>query len=229
MRVSILSPVYAALFFWNDSGDYYRQALVFFVSCVYAVRLNSNYFRNEGWGFIGYEDWRYVSMRQWLLERGVGWLFPSFVLVYFLQWLMVYLASIPIFYVMTDSSPLAPRDALGAGITLGGMWLEFLADSHLKNFVTFERKRGQIMQKGLWALSRHPNYVGECIVWFGFGLWGYLSGSGVLVALGTCNVFVVVWFYSMDAMEQRMLNVPSRRLAYERYQRSTSTFLPWRR
>jgi steroid 5-alpha reductase family enzyme len=148
--------------------------------------------------------------------------------VYFLQWLMVYLASIPIFYVMTDSSSFAPRDALCAGVALAGIWLEFLADSHLKNFAAFERRRGQVLQSGLWALSRHPNYVGECIVWFGFGVWGYLSGSGVLVAVGSCNVLAVVRVYSIDAMEQRMLNVPSRRAAYESYQRSTSKFLPSR-
>ncbi len=222
-----LSPVYAALFFWNDSGNRDRQTLVLFVSFVYAVRLNSNYFRNLGWEFIGYEDWRYVSMRQWLKERGFSWLGPSFVLVYFLQWLMVYLACIPVYYIMTDSSHFALHDVVCAGLALGGVWLEFLADSHLKNFAAFEKKRGQVLQSGLWALSRHPNYVGECTVWFAFGVWGYLSGSGILIAIGSCNVLAVVRVYSIDVMEQRMLSVPSRRSIYQTYQRTTSKFWLW--
>jgi steroid 5-alpha reductase family enzyme len=221
------SPVYAALFFANAVGNTQRQQFVLLLSCLYCVRLNGNYFRSEGWGFIGLEDWRYVDIRRQLAARGIGWVIPSFFLVYISQWVMVFLATAPIYYIMRDTSAFGPRDGLCAALMLSGIVLEFLADSHLQNFIAFEKKPGTILQTGLWALSRHPNYLGQCIVWLGLGLWGLNSDSGWLIFLGSCNIIGLVVFYSVDAMEKRMLETPSRRRIFSEYQRTTSKLLLW--
>ncbi len=222
-----MSPVYAALFFRNADGDAQRQAMVLFAACAYAIRLNGNYFRAEKWGFIGLEDWRYVQIRKQLEARGWSWLIPSFLLVYIAQWLMIYLACAPIYYIMMDTSPINMRDVAFCALTLGGVLLEFFADSQLQNFIAYDKKPGAILDTGLWALSRHPNYLGQCVVWLGFGLWGYMSGSGVLVFVGSCNILGLIVFYSIDAMEERMTDVPSRRPAFEHYQKSTSRLMLW--
>ena len=223
------SPVYAALFFLNSAGNPERQQLCLFLSCLYCVRLNANYFRAEGWGFVGLEDWRYVVIRKQLAARGIGWLIPSFFLVYISQWIMVFLATAPIYFVMTDASQLSVLDAACAAIMLSGILLEFFADSQLQNFIAFEKQPGTILQTGLWSLSRHPNYAGQCLVWLGLGLWGLSSGSEALVFAGSCNIAALVVFYSIDAMEERMLATPSRRKAFESYQKSTSRLLLWPR
>ncbi len=223
------SPVYAALFFFNSVGNLDRQQLCLFLSCLYCVRLNANYFRAEGWGFVGLEDWRYVVIRKQLEARGISWLIPSFFLVYVSQWLMVFLATAPIYYIMTDTSEFASKDIIYGSVMFAGILLEFFADSQLQNFIAYEKKPGSILESGLWSLSRHPNYLGQCVIWLGLGLWGYACDSGLLVFIGSCNILALVLFYSMEAMEQRMLGAPSRRKAFEAYQKSTSKLLLWPR
>ncbi len=217
------SPVYAALFFWNTAGNTQRQELALVLSCLYCIRLNGNYFRAEGFGFP--EDWRYLDIQRQLQARGIGWAIPSFFLVYVSQWLMIFGATAPIYYIMTDASSFQLHDIACSGIVLSGILLEFFADSQLQDFVLKKKSSGDIINSGLWRFSRHPNYLGQCVFWAGLGVWGLFSGCGWLVFVGSCNISALILFYSIDAMEQRMLANPFRKKAYEEFQRTTSKLL----
>jgi steroid 5-alpha reductase family enzyme len=82
-------------------------------------------------------------------------------------------------------------------------------------------------KSGLWKYSRHPNYLGQCLFWFGLGAWGVHHGAGWIVFALSQNIVGLIVFYSIPAMEQKMLQTPSRRKAFENYQKSTSRFILW--
>jgi steroid 5-alpha reductase family enzyme len=143
-----------------------RQQLVFIASFLYAIRLNGNYFQANGWSFIGLEDWRYVIIRKQLEAKGINWSVPGFVLVYISQWLMVWLATIGIYDIMTASHNLDFSDMFGFLMIVCGVLLEFVADQQLVNFISFSKSaKNPIMKTGLWSVSRHPNYIGQMLIW----------------------------------------------------------------
>ena len=71
--------------------------------------------------------------------------------------------------------------------------------------------------------------MGQLTFWLGCSFWGWFSGSPWFIFLGSFNISGLIVFYSIDAMEQRMLAVPSRRAAFLAYQKSTSKLLLWPR
>jgi steroid 5-alpha reductase family enzyme len=176
-----LSPVYAVLFFYDNSAPLsVRQELVFIASFLYAIRLNGNYFQANGWSFIGLEDWRYVIIRKQLEAKGINWSVPGFVLVYISQWLMVWLATIGIYDIMTSSHNLNFSDMFGFLLIVCGVLLEFVADQQLINFISFSKSaKNPVMKTGLWSVSRHPNYIGQMLIWvsLNFSLLFFCSHS----------------------------------------------------
>ena len=246
-----ISPVYASLFFFFHikavtGSQYERQLLSLFVSIMYSVRLNSNYFRVEGLRCIGlqgvlivcivygfshlvFTDWRYDEIQKLLASKGWSWAIPSFVLVYLVQWWMVFFASLPMYYVFSATSHFfSPFEFICFSISLLGVLLEFFADNQLQNFIAYKKKTSaDLCQDGLWAWSRHPNYLGQCMFWLGIGLWGIFLGSGWIIFALSQNIIGLIVFYSIPAMEEKMSKHPGRHQSFTEYKRKTSQFFLW--
>lgn len=103
------APLMAVLFF-ADGVLEGRALLCLIVSVIYSLRLNGNYFRAEGWGFIGLEDWRYRDIHAALDRLGIRWELPAFPLVFTSQWLMIWLGTLPFFVLSTSNVPLSNID-----------------------------------------------------------------------------------------------------------------------
>lgn len=222
-----LSPLYAALWFLNDVADASRQHLALAVAVLYGVRLNANYFRAEKLRFVGLEDWRYGDVRKKLDAWSIPWAAASYPLVYTTQWLMVFFATVPFYYIMNRPGPLDLVDVGFASVSLLGLAVEFLADSELQNFIDFHKSPTNLLvTTGLWRYSRHPNYLGECIFWTGIAGWGLWSGSSLLEFVAALNIVALFLFFSIDAMEERIMRGP-RRDSFIAYKRQTSRLLLW--
>jgi len=102
------------------------------------------------------KEWKYVYLR-------------SFFQVYMLQGALLLVIAAPIFII--NWLPIATPAIIiaGSAISLFGLTYETIGDLQLKKFVK-TKKKGQIMTKGLWKYSRHPNYFGESVFWFGISL-----------------------------------------------------------
>lgn len=219
-----VAPVFIAGYLilgFEGSAPVARQALLAACITVYGVRLTYNWAR--GWTGLDHEDWRYVDLR-----RQTGPLFQAvnFLGIMLFPTVLVYLGCVPMIPALVDgAAPLNLWDVAGAVVVLGGTAMEGIADNQLRRFARERASREAIMDRGLWAWSRHPNYFGEISVWFGVLFFGVGSGAFApwMVVGAAAMVFLFVAI-SIPMMEKRQLG---RKPAYADYQRRTSILVPW--
>lgn len=144
---------------------------------IWAARLGSHLIRRN---LRSGEDARYQA---WRAEHGDGWALRSLVTVFWLQAVLLWLVSAPLLAAATSSAPLGALDVTGALIMLAGIVLEAVADAQLETFKADPDNRGDVLDAGLWRYSRHPNYFGNAVMWWGTWLLPWRpAGHGRLSA-----------------------------------------------
>ncbi len=128
--------------------------------------------RNLGQG----EDFRYA---QWRRESGDSWWWRSFFKVFLLQGLIMWIVAAPLIAVAAFNQPvsLGWQDALSACVWLIGFIFEAGGDLQLMLFKRNPDNKGKLLTSGLWRLTRHPNYFGDAMQWWGFYLFALISGG----------------------------------------------------
>ncbi len=174
------------------------------------------------WRNIGHgEDKRYRAMRE---RHGAHWWWRSLLIVFTLQGvLMLLIVGAPVFAVTADGTPLGWLDLVSAVLTLVGIGFESVGDLQLALFKRRPEHRGQVMQAGLWRYTRHPNYFGDCVVWW--GLWGLSIAAGATwqtLLSPVLMTFLLTRVSGVPLLEQGMMQRPG----YAEYVRRTSAFWP---
>jgi steroid 5-alpha reductase family enzyme len=174
--------------------------------------------RNRGKG----EDFRYAK---WRTEYGASWPWRSFFQVFLLQGVLMWIISAPLLAAQTSGFPaiLTPMDLIGAGLWGLGFLIEALADRQLARFKSNPANRGQLLTTGLWKFSRHPNYFGEAVIWWGFYLIALAAGYGWTVFSPTLMTWLLVRVSGVAMLERTLQHKPG----YAEYMRKTSAFIPW--
>ena len=197
--------------------------LAFLTILLYSIRLTANFI--IGFDSLEYVDWRYKMLKEktgsfYQIVNLLGiCMFPTFV---------VYTASIPLF-IYAQIGTFSYLNLIGLFVILIGTLLELIADLQMKKFIKNRKDRSEVINVGLWKYSRHPNYVGEILVWFGVAMilvisyhqyWFYL--------LGAIINFLMFVFISIPMEENHMLNYKP---TYREYKKTTSAllFLPKRK
>lgn len=219
---SIIPPAIFHYWVWL-SGKSLTEPIVLMMAAVvwyWAIRLTLNWARF--WTGFDHEDWRYPLLRN---NAGKAEIAVDFVGIHFFPTVQVYLAMVPVYAALflggIFSMPLA-LFALFCG--LAAATIQLVADEQMHSFIA-SRKPGAIMQRGLWAWSRHPNYFGELLFWFSllfFGLSVHPSGFWWL-AIGAIAMTLMFLLASIPMMEKRSLE---RRPEYQRIIDSTSMLIP---
>lgn len=168
------------------------------------------------------EDFRY---RQWREEWGNTVLWRSYLQVFLLQGLFMGVIASPVIWVAANQpASLAWINFLGAAVWLAGYVVQAVADAQLAVFVR-TKKPGEIMQTGLWAYSRHPNYFGEIVMWWGVWIASLsIPGSGWLVVSPLVITWLLARVSGVPMMEAKYKDNP----AFQEYRRRTSALIPWR-
>jgi steroid 5-alpha reductase family enzyme len=189
------------------------------LTAVWGLRLSGYLaWRNLGHG----EDRRYRELR-----RKIGLRFPwlSLFVVFWLQAALMCIISLPVQAGVTASAePLLHWQIAGGVLWLIGLVFESVGDWQLARFKANPDNEGQVLDRGLWRYTRHPNYFGEFLVWWGFyllavsvGAWWTLPGPLVIS-------FLLLRVSGVTLLEKSM---NQRRPAYADYIRRTSPFFPW--
>lgn len=167
------------------------------------------------------EDFRY---RQWREAWGATVLWRSYLQVFLLQGFFMLIIALPVVWAaVTTPEPLSAVNYLGAGIWLVGYVIQFVADAQLAAFVKTKRP-GEIMQTGLWRYSRHPNYFGEIVMWWGvFITITSLPGSGWLVVSPLLITWLLARVSGVPMLEAKYKDNP----AYQEYKQRTSALVLW--
>jgi steroid 5-alpha reductase family enzyme len=122
--------------------------------------------------------------------------------------------------------PLGWGDAVGAALAGFGLVFESVGDGQLARFKADPAHRGQVMDRGLWRFSRHPNYFGEACVWWGLGLMA-LSGAGWAGAWSIVSpLLMTVLLLKVSGIGLLEKDIAERRPAYRDYIVRTNAFVP---
>ena len=200
-------------------GDSTRQILLAFMVGLWGVRLGSYLAkRNLGHG----EDWRYKAMRK---KKGAKFGLISLVTVFGLQGALMFIVSLPVMFGNSDSTPgVGPIAVVGIMVWAVGFLFEAVGDWQLARFKRDSSNAGKVMQSGLWSLTRHPNYFGNALLWWGIGIVGAETGSGIVGFIGPVVMTFFLLKVSGVPMLERSLN--KRREGYAEYAARTSMFIP---
>jgi steroid 5-alpha reductase family enzyme len=116
-------------------------------------------------------------------------------------------------------------DGFGAAVWLIGFVFESVADRQLQRFKADPRSKGQVMDRGLWRYSRHPNYFGECLIWWGLFLIAFSVQGGIWTVVSPIIITLVLLKMTGVPLTER--TTMERRPGYKDYMRRTNTFIPW--
>jgi len=191
---------YLALVPEAAGGDRARLLVVYSLVTLWAVRLTWNWAR--GWRGLEHEDWRYLDFAKrfgnayWAVSFGGIHLFPT---------IQVFLACLPLYPALASPRPFGWLDGCAAVVTLTGIGFELVADNQLRHFVRSKPPQGEILDRGLWAWSRHPNYFGEISFWWGIWLFAMAAdASWWWTVIGPLAITLMFRFASLPMIETRM-------------------------
>lgn len=204
----------------GPAGASPRALLAWALTTAWGLRLSLHLLRR--WRGKG-EDRRYRAMR-----AGWGARFPlaSLFTVFLLQGALLWVVSLPVqaAAALGAARPLGPLDALGALLWAAGLGFEAVADAQLARFLARPDSAGRVMREGLWRYSRHPNYFGDAVVWWGLGLLGLSAGAAWALVGPALMTFLLVRVSGVALLEK---DIGGRRPEYADYVARTSAFFPW--
>jgi steroid 5-alpha reductase family enzyme len=190
------------------------------LGAAWAVRL-CLYITQRNWGHG--EDRRYQAIRA---RNQPNFGFRSLYLVFALQAVLAWIVSAPFLPGMAAARPLGVFDAVGAALALFGIFFEAIGDAQMARFRADPKNAGQVMDRGLWRYTRHPNYFGEACVWWGIWLMA-MGGAGWSGAWSVVSPLLMTWLL-LKVSGVRMLeaDIGERRPAYREYIARTNAFVP---
>ena len=166
------------------------------------------------------EDRRYHEMR---LRRGNSFRFKSLYIIFGLQAAIALLLISGWLPALSQGIKPGPVVLAGILIWLIGFIFESVADYQLYQFKRDAVNRGKIMTRGLWALSRHPNYFGETLVWWGLYLMMLEVSPWWIIISPVLMTLLIIKVSGISLMEKGMDN---RRPGYQQYADNTPAFIP---
>jgi steroid 5-alpha reductase family enzyme len=181
---SIFFVLAALIYGWHMGYAGERNTLILVLVCCWAFRLFV-YLTWRNWS--PHEDYRYQAIRR--NNEPDFWL-KSIYIVFGLQAVLAWIISLPLLGAINSASSLHWLDLSGTVFVCFGLAWESIADWQLTRFKLRPENKGKVMDRGLWAYSRHPNYFGEFCVWWGFyliacaaGAWWSLPGPLLMTLL----------------------------------------------
>jgi steroid 5-alpha reductase family enzyme len=212
--------IVAFVAFGSSDGASARRLCVVALTAVWGLRLSVHLaVRNLGHG----EDPRYQAIR-----RRVGKNFPllSLFLVFLLQGVLLWLVALPLQVAISADQPagLTPLDGLGLALWAVGFAFEATGDLQLRRFRADPAKRGEVLDTGIWRYTRHPNYFGDALLWWGLSCFALSTGAYWTLISPALMTFLLVRVSGVRLLERGLV---ARRPAYRAYIERTSAFFPW--
>ncbi|MEO1514340.1 MAG: DUF1295 domain-containing protein [Bacteroidota bacterium] len=194
-----------------------RGLLTLFVT-IWGLRLATHIFiRNMSKA----EDWRYVEMRQKWGQNAFWWAYGQ---VFLLQSALLWIIALPLFMASPkEGMPLQWIQYLGAAMWLVGFVWEAVSDWQLSQFKKDPSNKGKLMMTGLWAYSRHPNYFGEILLWWGIYLFVLPWENAWMTILSPITItFLLMRVSGVPMLEAKYKG----NQAYEAYKAKTNALVP---
>lgn len=203
---------------WLGQSGGARTSAVLFLINLWGLRLAAHIWaRHKG------EDHRYAAMRQ---KFGPKWWWLSLIQVFLLQAILIWFVPAPLVAaVLYAHMPMGLLDYAGIALAAAALLFESMADFQLAAFRADPGSQGKVMDRGLWGWSRHPNYFGEALMWWGYFVIGFgASHQWWLVLSPVLITYLLLQVSGVTLMEEK---IDERRPGYADYKRRVSAFVPW--
>lgn len=186
---------------------------------LWGIRLTLNW----AYTFKGlfYQDWRYTGYES---KTGKFYQLINFTGIHLFPTIVVYLCTMPAVRVITENSVFSPFCILGFLVCIGATILQGVADYQMHLFR--KAKTGGFIRNGLWKYSRHPNYLGEILMWWGIGIIAFFAlpdiTNRILLFVGAVVNNLMFIFVSVPLADGKQ----SKKQGFEEYKEQTRKFLP---
>lgn len=205
---------------WGSPRTLLSNALI----AVWAARLSWHIAQRHS----GVEDYRYKKWREDWQKQGKNVMYASWAFVFMLQAGFACVCSLSALYISINSArihvPLGVLDVLGAGLFTTGFLFEAIGDHQLDQFKNNPANKGKLMTEGLWRYTRHPNYFGEAVCWWGVWLMACNYGTwGAMTFVSAATMTLLLRYVSGVAMLERK---QKKKPEFHLYMAETSPFIP---
>ena len=165
------------------------------------------------------EDKRYIKIRDSIGNIGL------YFITYMIQVILIGLVSLPIqiLIIQNEAIDLNFISLIGVIITFTGIIIESIADLQMSKFKAIPNNKGKLMDKGLWQFSRHPNYFGDSLFWWGIFIFSYSYTSNLLIVISPIIMTYFLMRVSGVTLLERQLRY--KKEGYEEYINNTSSFI----
>ncbi len=207
----VIVAAYAVVYGVNAYGILLIAAI-----SLWAVRLTANWAYN--FGDLTHEDWRYVMLSE---KTGAFYPMVNFIGIHLVPTLVVYAVTLPAVYAIISGTDLTVPAVLCLLLCVLAVMLQTVSDIQMQKYR--RTKNTPFIRTGLWKYSRHPNYLGEILMWWGIGLsvlcavpnkWYFIFG-----AVANTLLFFLV---SIPMADKRQ----SQKAGYAEYKKETRVLLP---
>ena len=207
--------------FFGADGYLFRQWLICVLVTLWGTRL-CVYLSWRNWG--AGEDPRYAA---WRRQSGERFRIVSLWKVFLLQAVVLWVVSFVVQFAQIPKAPDRPTamDGIGTAVWLVGFFFEAVGDWQLARFKADPANRGRVMNRGLWAYTRHPNYFGECLIWWGIYLIALSNFSLWWTVISPAVMTLVLLKMTGIALTEK--TIVKNRPEYQNYMQTTSAFVPW--
>jgi steroid 5-alpha reductase family enzyme len=217
-----VAPIVILAFWMITKGISFTITDILFLVAViiWAVRLTLNW--AVRWKGLNHQDWRYIMLKEksprlWFLTNLTG--------INVMPTIIVFLALIPAYFGIGAGKTINNLTVIGFAICVGAVLIQSFADKQMDFFRKNKSLENHCIDKGLWRYSRHPNYFGEVLFWW--GIW--LMQMGVIpeiwaTVVGPAVMTILFLFISIPMMEKHIL---ISRSSYSSYKKQVSMFIPW--
>ena len=208
--------VYAAQVGWSDA----RAIALLVLVLAWGLRL-CVYITSRNWGHG--EDRRYQEIRA---RNEPHFALKSLVLVFALQAVLAWIVAMPALAALVGGRPFGVLDVAGIALAAAGFLFEAIGDAQMSAFKADPANKGQVMDRGLWRYTRHPNYFGEACLWW--GVWLLALAAGGVAALWTVvsPLLMTTLLLKVSGVALLEKDIAERRPAYRDYIARTNAFVP---
>lgn len=188
---------------------------------VWGIRLSSHIYKR--FKRSNTEDPRYQRLRANWPQRALP--LQVYIRIFLVQAVLAFIVALPASVSMLSSNPsVLWLCILGFIVWAFGFMTESIADKQLRQFATDHKNQGKVMSRGLWAYSRHPNYLGEITQWWGIYLIACSYGLFAIALPGPLLITILIVFVSgIPPAEQNT----SSRLGWQDYKKRTKSLIPF--
>lgn len=220
-----IQPIVLTLFLLSQEQvgvDITRQTIVFLFILIWGFRLIWNF--SQGWKGLEDEDWRYGKLRA---VSGKWFPLVTFLGLMLFPTLLIFVACLPLIDALSKPSlAFGVFDGIAILLCLIGILLELFADNQLRDFRKNRENYTQVLNTGLWKYSRHPNYLGEVLFWFGIAIFGASAHGDIewYHVMGTAGITSLIYFVSIPMQEKHFLEY---KLNYNEEIKNRSKLMLW--